>query len=48
VIGGSSADIGGVSGAAGHSHKLLCTVLNAVGVATPTWNGGAELSELKA
>lgn len=48
VVGGSSADIAGVSGATGHSHKMLCTVLNAVGVATPEWNGGAELSELKA
>ncbi len=48
VISGSSADIGGVNGAAGHSHKMLCTVLNAVGVVTPEWNGGAELQELKA
>jgi hypothetical protein len=48
VIGGSSTDIAGVSGASGHSHKMLCTVLNAVGVPTPSWNGGSELSELKA
>lgn len=48
VIDGSSADISGVSGASGHSHKLLCTVLNAVGVPTSQWNGGAELGELKA
>ena len=34
VINGSQADIGGVSGASGHSHKMLCTVLNAVGVPT--------------
>lgn len=48
VINGSSADIAGVGGTSGHSHKMLCTVLNAVGVATDQWNGGAELTELKA
>jgi hypothetical protein len=48
VINGSSTDIGGASGTSGHSHKMLCTVLNAVGVPTQQWNGGAELTELKA
>ncbi len=48
LLNGSSADIGGVSGANGFSHRLLCTVLNAVGVTTGDWNGGAELTELKA
>jgi hypothetical protein len=48
LLNGSKADIGGVTGANGFSHRMLCTVLNAVGVATADWNGGAELSELKA
>jgi hypothetical protein len=48
VLNGSKADIGGVTGAAGQSHRLLCTVMNAAGVATANWNGGSELSELKA
>lgn len=48
VLEGSRADIAGVTGQAGFSHRLLCTVLNAVGVRTPEWNGGAELAELKA
>ncbi len=48
VLNGSRADIGGVTGENGHSHRLLCTVLNAVGVPTPSWNGGGELTELKA
>lgn len=48
VVSGSKADIGGVTGSAGQSHRLLCTVLNAAGVPTASWNGGAELSELKA
>jgi hypothetical protein len=48
LLNGSNADIGGVTGANGFSHRMLCTVLNAVGVATTDWNGGAELSELKA
>lgn len=48
VLSGSSANIAGVDGANGHSHRLLCTVLNAVGVPTPAWNGGTELAELKA
>ncbi len=48
VINGSTADIAGVDGASGHSHKMLCTVLNAVGVPTADWNGGTELTELKA
>jgi hypothetical protein len=48
VLNGSKADIGGVTGTAGQSHRLLCTVMNAAGVPTPSWNGGTELSELKA
>jgi hypothetical protein len=48
VLNGSNADIGGVTGAAGQSHRLLCTVLNAAGVPTESWSGGSELSELKA
>ena len=48
VLNGSKADIGGVTGAAGQSHRLLCTVLNAAGVPTNDWNGGTELAELKA
>jgi hypothetical protein len=48
VLNGSKADIGGVTGTAGQSHRLLCTVLNAAGVPTANWNGGAELAELKA
>lgn len=48
VLSGSSTDIAGVSGNAGHSHRMLCTVLNAAGVPTPEWNSGAELTELKA
>jgi hypothetical protein len=48
VLNGSQADIAGVTGAAGQSHRLLCTVLNAAGVPTETWSGGSELSELKA
>jgi hypothetical protein len=48
VVNGSAADIGGVTGANGFSHRMLCTVLNAVGVPTTDFNGGTELSELKA
>jgi hypothetical protein len=48
LLSGSQADIGGVTGASGQSHRMLCTVLNAVGVPTEQWNGGAELSELRA
>lgn len=48
VLSGSKADIGGVTGAAGQSHRLLCTVLNAAGVPTANWSGGSELAELKA
>jgi hypothetical protein len=48
VLDGSKADIGGVTGSAGQSHRLLCSVLNAAGVPTPNWNGGTELPELKA
>jgi hypothetical protein len=48
VVSGSKADIGGVEGSAGQSHRMLCTVLNAAGVPTANWNGGTELSELKA
>jgi hypothetical protein len=48
VLDGSMADIAGVTGAAGQSHRLLCSVLNAAGVPTPDWNGGTELPELKA
>lgn len=47
VLDGSKADIGGVEGAAGYSHRMLCSVLNAAGVPTPDWNGGTELTELK-
>jgi hypothetical protein len=48
LLDGSKADIGGVTGTAGQSHRLLCTVLNAAGVPTANWNGGTELPELKA
>jgi hypothetical protein len=48
VLDGSTDDIAGVEGANGHSHRLLCTVLNAAGVPTESFKGGAELSELKA
>jgi hypothetical protein len=48
VLDGSKADIGGLTGTAGQSHRLLCTVLNAAGVPTANWNGGTELAELKA
>lgn len=48
VLSGSKADIGGVTGAAGQSHRMLCTIMNAAGVATANWNGGGELTELKA
>ncbi len=48
VLSGSKADIGGVTGSAGQSHRLLCTILNAAGVPTASWNGGSELAELKA
>jgi len=48
VLNGSKADIAGVTGTAGESHRMLCTVLNAAGVPTANWNGGTELSELKA
>jgi hypothetical protein len=48
LLNGSTADIGGVTGNAGQSHRLLCTVLNAAGVPTANWNGGTELTELKA
>jgi hypothetical protein len=48
ALNGSTADIGGVTGTAGQSHRLLCTVLNAAGVPTADWQGGTELSELKA
>jgi hypothetical protein len=48
LLDGSTADIGGVTGTAGQSHRLLCTVMNAAGVPTADWNGGTELPELKA
>jgi hypothetical protein len=48
LLEGSKADIAGVTGTAGQSHRLLCTVLNAAGVPTANWNGGTELAELKA
>ena len=48
LLDGSEADIGGVTGSAGQSHRLLCSVLNAAGVPTADWNGGTELPELKA
>jgi hypothetical protein len=48
LLDGSKADIGGLTGTAGQSHRLLCTVLNAAGVPTANWNGGTELPELKA
>jgi hypothetical protein len=48
LLDGSTADIGGVTGTAGHSHRLLCTIMNAAGVPTADWNGGTELPELKA
>ena len=48
LLTGSRADIAGVTGTNGYSHRLLCTVLNAVGVPTEQWNGGTELTELRA
>lgn len=48
TLSGSKADIGGVTGTAGQSHRMLCTVMNAAGVPTANWNGGTELTELKA
>jgi hypothetical protein len=48
LLNGSKADIGGVTGTAGQSHRLMCTVMNAAGVPTVNWNGGTELAELKA
>lgn len=48
LLNGSSTDIAGVKGANGFSHRMLCTVLNAMGVTTSDWNGGSELPELKA
>jgi hypothetical protein len=48
LLSGSKADIGGVTGTAGQSHRLLCSILNAAGVPTANWNGGTELPELKA
>jgi uncharacterized protein DUF1552 len=48
LLEGSKADIAGVTGTAGRSHRVLCTVLNAAGVPTANWNGGTELAELKA
>lgn len=48
VLNGSKADIGGVTGTGGQSHRMLCTILNAAGVPTPNWSGGTELTELKA
>ena len=48
LLDGSKADIAGLTGTAGQSHRLLCTVLNAAGVPTANWNGGTELPELKA
>lgn len=48
VLNGSKADIAGVTGMAGQSHSLMCTVMNAAGVPTVNWNGGSELPELKA
>ena len=48
TVSGSSADIAGVTGANGSSHRMLCSVLNACGVPTPDWNGGGELAELRA
>jgi hypothetical protein len=50
LIEGSTADIGGVEGANGNSNKMLATVLNAVGVPTPSFSTGpaGEFEELKA
>jgi hypothetical protein len=48
LLDGSKADIAGVTGTAGQSHRLLCTVMNAAGVPTADWSGGTELPELKA
>jgi Protein of unknown function (DUF1552) len=50
LIEGSTADIGGVEGANGNSNKMLATVLNAVGVPTPSFSTGpaGEFDELKA
>jgi hypothetical protein len=46
LVSGSSADIAGVEGSNGQSHRMLCSVLNAAGVPTDAWNGGAPLTEL--
>jgi hypothetical protein len=50
LIEGSTADIGGVEGTNGNSNKMLATVLNAVGIPTPSFSTGpaGEFAELKA
>jgi hypothetical protein len=48
LVGGGSTDNGGVGANQGQSNRMLCNVLNAVGVPTSTWQNGTEFSELKA
>lgn len=50
LVDGSQADIGGVEGANGNSNKMLATVLNAMGIPTPSFGSGpsGEFDELKA
>ncbi len=50
LVDGSQADIAGVEGANGNSNKMLATVLNAVGIPTPSFSDGpsGEFDELKA
>jgi hypothetical protein len=50
VANGSTAAVAGVGRGQGNSNRLLCTVLNAVGVPTSRFSDGApgELTELRA
>lgn len=48
MVNGGSTDNGGSNANQGQSNRMLCTVLNAVGVPTERWQNGAELTELKA
>lgn len=48
LLNGSHTNNNGVTGTNGNSNRLLCTVLNAVGVPTPEFQNGTELTELRA
>lgn len=48
LLNGSHTNNNGVSGANGNSNRLLCTVLNAVGVPTTSFQNGTRLTELEA